>query len=292
MKLNALLPFILTLSLALTGCATHRHRPHGGKLSEAMEKSSDTYEGERRIETPHGHHEPYLPPPTRYNHVQPSPAPPEEVIIEPEPEPSGTEEEMIIESEPEPSGTGMEQKERAGPGMTFCMAGGVGLFKSDDFHPLSHFDLSVGAYDKEHHRFELYAGLGWAQVDKSEDLDAAINDGITILSFGLRYKYFTTPTYTFLGHYITMGAGYTRMFWRYRNEIEVDDRTIGSDSIEGLEVFAGMGLHLAQTRHFQFGLEVLPGAIIWSPTTTEGFDNDVFSNPLMLKLRATISFLP
>lgn len=271
MKLKRPQILILICSLALFGCSSHRHRPHGGKLSEAMEKASDTYPGERNIDTPHGEAHP---------HDFSIRAPMDTQSLEPRT--SG----QIDVPGPDKSVAKSQQ------GLIFSLAGGAGLFKSDDFHPLTHFDLSLGVYVTERHRWELYAGFGWAQVDKSDTLENAIDGGISKLSLGLRYKYFTTPRYTFLGHYLIVGAGYTDMLWRYRNDIQVDGRTIGSDSIGGVEVFAGMGFHLMQTRHFQFGVEVLPSAILWFPYTREGFDNDIFGNPMMLKLRCTVSFLP
>jgi hypothetical protein len=146
----------------------------------------------------------------------------------------------------------------------------------------------------------LFLGLGYAQVHENGPLDSSIDDGVDIFSIGARYKYFftprytflgCTPRYTFLGCYLTVGLAYDWMGWSYKHDIEVDGRSIDSDWLGGIEVFAGMGFNLAQTRHYHFGVEVLPAYVLWSGTTNEGFSNDVFDNLAMMKLRFVVTWL-
>jgi hypothetical protein len=79
-----------------------------------------------------------------------------------------------------------------------------------------------------------------------------------LITFGARYKYFTTLRHIFLGHYFTAGVAYAQLHWSYENAIQLDDETIRTDDLEGLELFVGMGVHPAQTERFQLGLEILP----------------------------------
>jgi hypothetical protein len=79
--------------------------------------------------------------------------------------------------------------------------------------------------------------------------------------------------------------------WSCENANQLDNEPIRNDDLEGLELFAGMGLHLAQTERFQLGLEVLPSMICWAFQADKGFDNDVFGDFYTLKVRLTISLL-
>jgi hypothetical protein len=276
--------FLLTVTV---GCAGHRHRSrhtrHRTKLSTAMEKASDTHEGDRVIETgsrphhrPHPHHGPgesHPTGPTLWDLLLPSPPPDEDLSP-----PSG------------PGVLGLPSTGKDGRSGVFALSAGYGMIKGEDLYQLNHIDISFGGYFDEKNRLEGFIGYGYALIDKTSELHSAIKDA-SLLSIGARYKYFTTPRYTFLGHYFTVGLAFCGLSWSYQNPIWLDDREIDHDSLSGLEFFTGMGLHLAQTEHFQLGLEVLPSMTLWSAYTSEGFDNDVFGPLYMLKLRLTLSFL-
>jgi hypothetical protein len=244
-----LIPVIVPL---LFGCAGPSHGPNGAKLSQAMGKASDTYHGDRTIETPYGDQ------PTLDSDINDSGSRPSK----PENNQNQT---------PSPPHTPQESNGRAasGPenGLTLGFAAGTGIMKSDDLEPLYHFDISLGGYLKKKQQIELFLGFGYAQVHENGPLDSSIDDGVDIFSIGARYKYFftprytflgCTPRYTFLGCYLTVGLAYDWMGWSYKHDIEVDGRSIDSDWLGGIEVFAGMGFNLAQTRHYHFGVEVLP----------------------------------
>jgi hypothetical protein len=175
--------------------------------------------------------------------------------------------------------------------LVLVFSGGPGMIKSDDYEGMASFETAVGVYFSEKQRLELCAGLGWANVDENSDQANAIDDKTLLVNLGLRYKLFTTPRHTFLGHYFILGLNYTWMYWDYKTSIQVGAETIRSDYIGGWEFSAGMGLHLVQTRHLQLGVEAIPSVILWESTTRNGFDNDVFEDPLILKLRLTASWV-
>ncbi|MBT8341556.1 MAG: hypothetical protein HKP58_06815 [Desulfatitalea sp.] len=291
------LALTLTVLVLMVGCAGHKHRPHGEKLSEAMEKSSDTHTGERVIETPHGgphssaHETSKTPetgclPPFLFSTGAVNEGRETKEVSVPEtalPEPIEQDDvEPIPKSTAEPS---------EADSLVVSLGGGLGFFLQDDFYPMNHVDLSLGWYLSEKSRLELYLGFGWAQVFNSETLKEAIDGGIHQYGMGLRYKYYTTPRHTFLGHYFLAGFGLHTMYWSYRNTLFVDGRSVKSDHISGVELFVGTGIHLVQTDHFQFGIEAAPSFTAWGFHTHEGFENDVFDNPLMLKLRLTASYI-
>ena len=112
-----------------------------------------------------------------------------------------------------------------------------------------------------------------------------------LLNLGLRYKYFTTPHHTLFGHYFILGLSYTHLSWSYENSIVVDGDLINNDSLDGIELFGGMGVNLLQTDNLQLGLEAIPSMTLWLAKTSEGFDNDVFDNFYTIKIRLTLRYL-
>lgn len=268
-----LIPVIVSL---LFGCAGPSHGPNGAKLSQAMKKASDTHRGDRTIETPYGDQ------PTIDSDIN-------------GPGSRSSKAEKNQNQVPSHPHTGQELNGKAASGpensLTLGFAAGTGIMKSDDLEPLYYFDISLGGYLKKKHQIELFLGFGYAQVRESGPLGSSIDDGVDLFSIGARYKYFFTPRYTFLGCYLTAGLAYDWMGWSYKNDIEVDGRSIGSDWLSGIEVFAGVGFNLAQTRHYHFGVEVLPAYVLWPYNTNEGFSNDVFDNLAMMKLRFVVTWL-
>ncbi|MEJ2037504.1 MAG: hypothetical protein P8X55_01035 [Desulfosarcinaceae bacterium] len=265
-KFICLLLSILVVLATAAGCTGPRHT----KLSESAEKASDDHKGDRVVESgrqPHPH---------PWHHHRPADAGAMDEALAQETQPAGT----------TPSASPQGSRE---PGV-FALGAGYGLIKGEDFYQLNQIDLSLGGYLDEKNRLEGFLGYGQALIDETSDLHRSIKDA-SILSIGMRYKYFTTPRYTFLGHYFTLGLAYSKLSWSYENAVFLDGREIGHDSLLGMELFAGMGLHLVQTEHIQLGIEVLPSMTLWSAYTDEGFDNDVFGPLYMLKLRLTLSFL-
>lgn len=263
------------------------------KLSDAMEEAADNHDSQEDDDASDNHHYHHYDDDDHHRHSHHSSSclpfffdlfssPPNNVDpMQEEPEP--------YPEEGEPDEHIPEDLEKL-PG-AFSISAGSGFFKGDDFYPLAHMDLSMGAYFTKKTRPELYIGLGFADIDESELLDNAISGSVTFYSLGVRIKQYTTPLYHPVGHYFVGGLAYTSMNWKYNNEIFADGDTIQYDGIAGLEAFFGMGFHLAQTRNTQIGLEVLPTVIWWSDETNEGFDNDVFGDPLMLKLRLVFSWI-
>lgn len=273
MKLKGVWTFCLLASL-LWACAGASH-PSRGPLSHAMEKASDGHGGERESAAPD------TPPPFQ----QSADDKPAESLSAPQ---EANNPMVPASTTPLVSAPAGEEDPKS---LVVVLSGGPGLIQADELEAMGGFDIAFGGYFSERQRIELYSGLGWADIEETSTLDQAIKGNVTMASLGLRYKLFTTPRHTFLGHYFVAGLNYTWMFWSYKNRVQTDGETIGSDYIGGWEVSAGMGLHLVQTRHFQIGIEVLPSVILWESTTHEGFDNDVFDNPLMLKLRGTVTWV-
>ena len=273
---------LIVSGLILGSCSgTQKHRR--GKLSDAMEKSSDEHEGERKVDT------------------QPDPEDEDDegefvVGIVSETSAYVTTDSSSVNSTEFQSVDFIEERKRS----WFTIAGGTGLLREEDFYGFNHFNLALGAFFAERHYLELLAGIGSAPVQETSLLSESLDDCVLLLNLGAGYKYYTTPRHTFMGLYICAGLGYAYMRWSYKNPFEAmayDEygnelgmETISSDGVSGFELYAGLGLNIVQTEGFQFGGEVLPGFIAWGGETSEGFDNDVFDTFYYTKLKVFIRF--
>lgn len=260
--------------LFFQGCAT-TERPRRGKLSEVMEKASTDYKGERRLTNPKE------PDPSEFAQIK------EEKNTQDIPK---VQTDIIVVKEDSEKDTENDQKSENDS--FFGFSGGLGLIKGNDFYEMTHVNIYIGNYINEQSRFELVLGGAWAPIQETSDLDKSLGDGVFILNLGVDYKFFATRRHTFLSPYLIIGAAYRVMYWRYENPVvTADGETIYRDYMEGYEIHAGLGLHLAQTKRFQVGGEIVPSAIFWEPTTSNGFDNDVFGPFYTMMFRVTFTLL-
>jgi hypothetical protein len=172
----------------------------------------------------------------------------------------------------------------------FSLAGGSGVINSNALYGLNHLEARLSGYLSSRTRFALIGGIDWAPVQTTSNLSRSLDGGVLILNARGQFNWYTTPQHTFLGQYFFLGGGYNYMMWQYRNAIRVAGRSVRSDALDGVEFFGGVGLNLIQTKHFQLGGEVTPGIMLWFPTTSEGFDNDVFSAFPYTKFTMVMSF--
>lgn len=275
---------LINILFSCTGSSSHHHRR--GKLSDAMEKASDDSE-DRRVETE--------PDPDYYYEEDEEE---EEYYYQSVSDDSSEQYYQNLDDEsmqPELMGTELESSPA-----WFSIRGGTGTIKGKDYFGLNHFNLAIGGFYIQKHRFEFNAGFAWAPIQQTSTLKQSLDGGVTLLNLGLNYKWFTTPIYTFLGQYFSFGFKYNYMFWSYKNPILADyyddwgnkqgTEEISNDGLSGFEFYTGIGFHILQVKGFQIGTEVDPGVIFWVWETNEGFENDVFSTFWYLKFKVLINF--
>lgn len=271
---------LIIFGLILQSCfGTSKNRR--GKLSDAIEESSDEHKGKRKVETQ---------PDPDYEEDEPDYV----VGVVSETEALVEDDSLSADSVPVDSAIIIQRRSQD----WFTVAGGTGLLKQDDFFGLNHFNLAIGTFPAEKHYLELAAGFSWAPVQETSLLSQSLDGGVILFHIGLGYNYYFTPEHTFMGIYLCAGLGYAYMRWSYKNPFEAmayDENgnelgmeTISSDGLSGFELYTGFGLNLVQTEGFQFGAKVLPGLIAWGGETSEGFDNDVFDTFYYTKLKLFI----
>jgi len=142
---------------------------------------------------------------------------------------------------------------------------------------ITHFTLTPFSLESERNFLGLY--VGGAMVDlKTGSLPSRAVDNTWMLEAGLTYRHYLSPARTGFSPYIAASAGYVWLNWDYRNPIVAGGDTIQSDSLGGGEGSIAFGISTRrESRVSAFG-EVGLGGTIFSDTTSQGFDNDVFHN--------------
>jgi len=285
MKNIITLTIIFTLIL-LSSCTTSRNRS-AGRLSDAVEKSSDDYEGERKINavvteededeveenyTSHKYQEN-----KNYSYNNENPL-------------------FITYKKNESKNINLGRDHWLG------FQFGTGVLSSDSFYGLSSFALTGNQYTREKRSFSYELGLDYAPLQTTEtatfdpledEIVQGLEGGIVSIFAGVKRRFYTTPKYTFLGNYFAVGARIHSMFFEYKNELAIDeydeyDVLIGTDYVKhdhiwGVDFNVATAVNIMQFKHLRIGIEFNPGVTIWWFDTYQGFTNDVFAPFVYLK---------
>ena len=255
---------ILMIGL-LAGCASSGGKRRGS-LSDGVEKASDNNDGDRRVHTT------YDPPEPSHNYN----------------DDYNRQEDRFLGGSSyndDDDGTFFINK----PSF-FTLKLGTGLLSHEHFYALNGFTLETGWKVEDNGKFSFYGGVEHAPVKETDEFSSSLRDGTTIGRLGLEIKYLTSPDYTFLGHYFSLGLGTNLMGWSYKNPLVAwddygNEELIYNDMLQGYEIYIGTGVNIFNPYKVKLGTEVTAGVILWDWTTMEGFDNDLFSPFFYLKLR-------
>jgi hypothetical protein len=282
--------WIITAILAFfIGCSSSE-QVERGNLSDAMKKSSDSYKGERTTE-----------PAAQSQKNDDSPS---LFGLFFENDSTATQKDSSAYAILQDSVKEARQKQNSSTddnirsfwlGVDF----GSGILNDREYFGLSHFSLHLGGYTNDFGWLQYSAGFNYAPVQQTSKLSQSLSDGVFMLNVGASYRFFTTPEYTFLGHYLIIGGGLEWMFWNYKNPIQ-SPRTdnwgniigydrISSDNIAGFDLHFGTGINIAQFPLLRLGGELTPGIIVWGFKTSEGFSNDIFFPFLYVKFKITMN---
>jgi hypothetical protein len=182
----------------------------------------------------------------------------------------------------------------------FGLGLGSGMVSSGDLYGLSEFFLSWSFLTNG----DIVASASLAFQDiplqKTSALNASLDGGLNLLGIALDFRWYRTPGYTFIGHYLSGGVGLYGLFWEYRNELELPHydsegyftgyELVKHDVLGALDLHGGLGLDLGQIWSVNLEGELSPGLVFGLGRTMKGFDNDVFKPFLYMKLRVSIRF--
>lgn len=253
-----IIPVVIVASAAMiSGCFSSEPAKRRGPLSDAVEKASDDNEGSRVVETP---------PVTERSHDDDSDELYTTVATVASNDADSTTHEPVraVRS----ASLSHADSSKRSTNVWLSIAGGPGLSGGDAFADLSNGSLRIGGEIGERGHVDLVGSINRAPLNTSTTLYRAVNDDILIFSGGGEGRWYTTPKHTALGHYVMGGIGFTTMAWDYRNAIVSGGDIIRGDRLNGIELYIGTGFEIVRTSRFRFGIEALPGIMIWSGTTS------------------------
>ena len=254
--------------ILVAGCVSGNSRSRG-RLSDVIEKSSDTHSGNRVVKTTHKKSS--WPFPAAYEN-------------------DGVQNGL----EPDNGAGGLPlSDENLFEKVYFGISSGCALVENDDFERMKTIQLVLGFMGEEKSAFEVMAGGSWASIKTVSALDQSIEDGVYIFQMEAAYKHFFHGSQKAekLSPYFKIGMGWQYMWWDYKNTVyTTDGEKIDFDTLSGFELFTGLGVNIPISHYFKMGLEVLPEATFWGEVTSEGFENDVFSPYFNVRIQAVITY--
>lgn len=160
-----------------------------------------------------------------------------------------------------------------------------------DIQGIIHFTLTPLSLEDERNFVGLYIGGAIVNLKPGSLPDRGV-DNSWMLESGLTYRRYLNSSWTAFSPYVAFNAGFVLLNWEYRNPVFAGGDTIHSDSLEGAEGSLAFGISTCRNRRVSFFGEAGVGGTLFMNTTTQGFDNDVFSNFgfVFVKAGLTIKF--
>jgi hypothetical protein len=160
-----------------------------------------------------------------------------------------------------------------------------GLLYSSHYSNITGFSVALARHGKSKHRDAFKVGAAVIPTTAESDLGGSIGD-IFQLHLGYQHRWYSTPDYTWMGLFLLAGFNVKLMFWSYRNAVYsnvydedgnlIETDKVTTDGLPGLLVDLGCGWSMLQGKYFKASLELIAGGTLYSPSTLEGFNNDVF----------------
>jgi hypothetical protein len=302
--------FTLTI-IALSGCTGSESSSHRrGKLSDAVNAASDRNSGDRTVNAdfdepssendapsliistegkkdsmPSGFRDTAVAPSFRYKTL---PRSKQEYL------------DSVYRNDDNEQSTRQEDSSGTEQSFSVGVNASSGFLSSNEFYGMTSFGLNISGELEQGVFGEFGADMTFAPLQRTSMLSRSIEDGVILFDLNFQIRFPTTPEYTFVGQYFLLGGGANIMLWNYKNPIEspvyAADGTlrgyeqIEADQLSGLNLFTGIGFDLTQALPVHLIIEVKPGVIIWTGTTSEGFDNDIFANFAYLQIGVKLNF--
>jgi hypothetical protein len=177
---------------------------------------------------------------------------------------------------------------------------GSGMVSSGDLFGMSEFYLSWSPSSEGNVAVSGYVAFQDIPLQKTSALNASLDGGLFFAGVGADMRWYRTPHYTFIGHYLSAGVGLYGLFWEYKNEIELPTydedgnfkgyERIKRDVLGALDLHGGIGFDLGQVWHVNLEGEISPGLVFGLGRTLNDCDNDVFKPFFYLKMRVAVRF--
>ena len=171
--------------------------------------------------------------------------------------------------------------------------GGAGSLGGQEFEGFGFGGLDIGAFATDRLRLDLGLLVLSPNLSATSLAGQGLKDEIE-LAADLSARYYLTPPHTFLGLYPLAGARFGTLFWTYRTPVNViadgGPKTIQDDYLNYFAMYGGLGVSLAQARHFSTGVNFTTGFRAYGATTFEGFHNTLFPTTGYAQLAAEVTY--
>ena len=120
------------------------------------------------------------------------------------------------------------------------------------------------------------------------------------LSLGYQMRYYFAPEHIPVNPFLAFGVDGKYLFWRYNNPIYTDvydeygfylmTEEISSDGILNISSSIGTGVTFLRTKRLNTSIGIHLGGTVYRSETVESFENDVFFPDFFARLNVTIEF--
>jgi hypothetical protein len=129
-----------------------------------------------------------------------------------------------------------------------------------DYTSLNEVLLTFEVVDNEHGSGGLFLSGGVVNLKSGSTADLAAYDPL-LFEIGLLGRYYLNRKDTFVRPYLNFSMGFALMTWNYRDAQVVDGEKTFSDSLGGIDGYAGLGLTLRVARQAHLFAEAGVGGI-------------------------------
>lgn len=156
-----------------------------------------------------------------------------------------------------------------------------------DYKSLSAGGFAILYAPTDQDSFGVLLELGPIELAGGSVAAANINSP-SLMQVGLVARHYFTPSHVLLRPYITLNANYIEMSWNYQTPVNFYG-TQSSDSVEGVDASAGVGLSLRLHRHMNLFGEFSGGGVGVLPQTEAGLDNNFMGSFGYVSVKAGFS---
>ena len=146
-----------------------------------------------------------------------------------------------------------------------------------DYSSLSEVRIGVEFFEGRHVGFGMFAVAGVLELEEGSAVRAVAHTPL-ILGWGIGGHYHFTPRKTFLRPYVIASLSWLWMNWSYREDVSTGGETVDSDSKQGLDGYAGVGLLVGSNKRLNLFGEIGAGGVVFYGTTEHEVNNDLFDD--------------
>jgi hypothetical protein len=166
----------------------------------------------------------------------------------------------------------------------------IGLDRSNKVIGIQQYTISIGGYSEKTKWVQFNSSYLHTPIQKTSNPVYLIDNGVSMLEFGVEGKLYSQSPYSFLGHYFSFGIDAAYAFWNYSNNINAVDISGAFDQVWGVDLHLGTGFIIGRLLPLSANLDITPGVVLWLSDSHQGLSNFVLPVYYYLKVRISLSY--